>query len=55
MRLAALCSPTFVSCSFPLDYTEEEILKYIRVALLPAAEVKPLCWEGKSKHADSQG
>lgn len=47
--------PTFVSCSFPLDYTEEKILKYIHVALLPAAKVKPLCWEGKSKHADSRG
>lgn len=47
VRLPAPCSAAFASCSFPFDYAEEEILKYICVTLSPAAEVNPLCWEGK--------
>lgn len=39
----------------PFDRAEEEILKYLCAALLPAAEVHPLCWERKSKRAEGQG
>lgn len=50
MRLSARCLAAFLSCSFPFDYAEKEILKYVRVALLPAAQVNEKC-----ECADSRG
>lgn len=54
-RCARLLFVRPLSPRVPFDRAEEEILKYICAALLPAAEVHPLCWERKSRRAEGRG